>query len=227
MEIRQKLCPESKYKIKCPYKMTPVGVCIHNTANDAPAANEIAYMTGNDEKVSFHYAVDDREAVQGLPLDRNAWHAGDGTNGAGNRKYISIEICYSKSGGKRFEAAMKNAAALTAELLQEYGWGIENVKKHQDFNGKYCPHRILSDYGWDHFLNLVKAEIAAGENSGAAKSPAFCDTVGHWAENEITRLAEMGIVSGDGDGRFFPDDAATRAEVAAMVRRAVRYITGK
>lgn len=219
MTIIQNLCPESKYNIKCPYKMTPVGVCIHNTANDARAANEIAYMLSNDKKVSFHYAVDDKEAVQGLSLDRNAWHAGDGTNGAGNRKYISIEICYSKSGGAKFEAAMKNAAKLTAKLLSDYGWGIENVKKHQDFSGKYCPHRILSDYGWDYFLDLVKTELAA-------KNASFSDTAGHWAEADIAELAKMGIVEGDGSCRFGPDRAATRAEVAVMLRRAVRYVTG-
>ncbi len=159
MQITQNLVSSSKYNIKCPYAMTPAGICIHNTANDASAANEISYMISNGNKTSFHYAVDDKEIVQGIPLNRNAWHAGDGGSGEGNRKYISIEICYSKSGGSRFEAAMNNAAYLTAKLLRDYGWDISHVKKHQDFSGKYCPHRILDDYGWDYFLNLVKAEL--------------------------------------------------------------------
>lgn len=30
-------------------------------------------MIRNDKQVSFHVAVDDKEAVQGLPLERNAW----------------------------------------------------------------------------------------------------------------------------------------------------------
>lgn len=158
MEIKQNLCPSNKYNIKCPYTMTPIGVCIHNTANDAPAKNEIAYMLGNNNKVSYHYAVDDIEIIQAIPHNRNAWHAGDG-NGIGNRKYISIEICYSKSGGKKFEAGMKNAAWLTAKILKDYGWDISHVKKHQDFSGKYCPHRILDSYGWQYFLNLVQNEL--------------------------------------------------------------------
>ena len=29
------------------------------------------------------------------------------------------------------------------------------MKKHQDFDGKYCPHRTL-DKGWQRFLNMVK-----------------------------------------------------------------------
>ena len=56
----------------------------------------------------------------------------------------------------RSETAQKNAAELTAKLLKDYGWGIDKVKKHQDFNGKHCPHRTLDDYGWDYFLKLVE-----------------------------------------------------------------------
>lgn len=138
--------------------MSPVGICVHNTANDAAAKNEISYMIGNNLQTSFHIAVDDAEAWQGLPLDRNGWHAGDGTNGEGNRKHIGIEICYSKSGGEKFDKAENNAAELIAQLLKERGWGVDRVKKHQDFSGKYCPHRTL-DLGWGRFLEKVGKKL--------------------------------------------------------------------
>ena len=38
----------------------------------------------------------------------------------------------------------------------ERGWGIDRVKKHQDFSGKYCPHRTL-DLGWERFLKMVES----------------------------------------------------------------------
>ena len=44
VEIKKVECPSDKVKIKCPYAMTPTRIVIHNTANDAPAENEIAYM---------------------------------------------------------------------------------------------------------------------------------------------------------------------------------------
>ena len=158
MKIKQKLLPKNKYVIKCPYAMTPKGICVHNTANDASAENEISYMTRNDKDKSYHIAVDDIEAIQAIPFDRNAWHAGDGRNGEGNRNYIAIEICYSRSGGEKYEKAEENAIEVIVQLLNQYGWGIDHVKKHQDFSGKYCPHRIL-DEGWYKFIELIKKEM--------------------------------------------------------------------
>ena len=155
MNVIKNLVSQSKYSIKCPYSMIPEFVVVHNTANDASAQNEVKYMISNNNQVSFHFAVDDKEIVQGLPLDRNAWACGDGANGKGNRKGIQIEICYSKSGGARFENAEKNAAKFIAQLLKERGWGVDKVKKHQDFSNKYCPHRTL-DKGWASFVNMVK-----------------------------------------------------------------------
>ncbi len=133
-------------------------IVVHNTANDASAANEVNYMINNSNQVSYHFAIDDKEVVQALPLDRNAWHAGDGATGKGNRKGISIEICYSKSGGTRFYKAQEQAAKFIALLLHERKWDVSKVKKHQDFSGKYCPHRTL-DYGWTKFLFMVSAEL--------------------------------------------------------------------
>lgn len=156
MEIVKMLVPESKYPIKCPYEMKPEFIIIHNTANDASAINEITYMIGNDKKVSFHCAIDDYRIVQGIPFNRNSWNATDGVNGDGNRKGIALEICYSKTGGKKFLEAEKLAAEYTAYLLKQYGWGIDKVRKHNDFYlQKGCPHRTLS-LGWDRFLNMVK-----------------------------------------------------------------------
>lgn len=131
MQITNVTCPTSKYSIKCPYSMIPEYITVHNTYNDASAMAEISYMLGNNLKTSFHAAVDDYRVVTGIPFDRNAWHAGDG-RGNGNMKSIGIEICYSKSGGERFDAAERLAAEYIAMLLKERGWGLDRVKKHQD-----------------------------------------------------------------------------------------------
>ena len=151
------LISKDKYSLKCPYKMNPTRIVVHNTTNDASARNEVKCMQNNKSHTSFHYAVDDKEVIQALPLDRNSWNAGDGRNGKGNREGISIEICYSKSGGSCFILAEKRAAKLIAEILDQRGWDISKVTKHQDYSGKYCPHSTL-DMGWNRFLKMVEVE---------------------------------------------------------------------
>lgn len=208
MTITKNLCPKAKYRVKCPYKMTATRIVIHNTENDAPAANEISYMLSRPGEISFHFAVDDREIVQGIPLDRNAWHAGDG-NGRGNREGIAIEICYSRSGGERFAAAVDNAARLTAQLLSERGWGLDKVTKHQDYSGKHCPRRILDEYGWNNFLLLVDnyliGEQQKREPENVPQIVYAAHTSGKWLPdvvdcNDVNADGYAGIVGKSIDG---------------------------
>lgn len=44
----------------------------------------------------------------------------------------------------------------------------------------------------------------------------FSDINGHWAESEIEKAYSTGIINGDGDGTFRPDDTITRAEYVKM-----------
>ena len=198
VNIRQNLVDSSKYNIKCPYEMNAEFIVVHNTANDASANNEISYMKSNNNKVSYHYAVDDIEIVQGIPENRNAWHAGDGGSGQGNRRGLSIEICYSKSGGDKFDKAEENAAEFIASKLKEKGWGIDKVKKHQDFANKYCPHRTL-DLGWERFLNKIRSYLGEEQVNIDASSKdlnTIADEViaGKWGngEDRKNRLAQAG-----------------------------------
>lgn len=138
--------------------MKPTRIVVHNTENDAPAENEAAYMERNDEQRSFHYVVDDVKVIQCIPENRNAWHSGDGNSGKGNREGIAIEICYSKSGGDKFVKAEQNAVELIVDILKRYGWGLDKVTKHQDYNGKYCPRRTL-DMGWDRFIKMIDTKL--------------------------------------------------------------------
>lgn len=68
--------PSSLAHIKATYPMTPIGITVHNTANKAPARNEINYMLSNANYTSYHVAIDDTEAIEAIPFSRNAWHAG-------------------------------------------------------------------------------------------------------------------------------------------------------
>lgn len=158
MLIKKRYINPKRYSIKSPYTMTPEFYIVHNTYNDAKASSEAKYMEDNNNKTSFHVAIDDIEVLELIPEDRNSFSAGDGGKGRGNRKGIGIEICYSKSGGVKFDKAEINASKYIAQRLKARGWGIDRVKKHQDFSGKYCPHRTL-DRGWNRFLKMIEKEM--------------------------------------------------------------------
>jgi hypothetical protein len=76
------------------------------------------------------------------------------------------------------------------------------------------------------------AFLALGLTSGAvaplvSPAPVFAQTINYsdvssdyWAREFITELTKMGIIAGFPDGTFDPDGPVTRAQFAAMLRRA-------
>ncbi|WP_256718602.1 N-acetylmuramoyl-L-alanine amidase [Paenibacillus odorifer] len=145
--------------------MSATTITIHNTGNPASsAANERAWLTNptNARQASFHIVVDEKEAVECLPLNENAWHSGDGSAAkSGNRTSIGVEICESGNYAKTLD----NAAALVASMLKERGWGTERLRRHYDWSGKICP-RLMYDSGkwtgWTAFKALVQAHMNEG-----------------------------------------------------------------
>lgn len=214
MQLTRLMVPESKYSIKCPYSMNANGICVHNTANKASAMAEISYMVGNNDKVSYHYAVDDYRIVQGVEENRNAWHAGDGANGKGNRNKIAIEICYSTGSSDLFNKSEILAAKFIAYKLKEKGWGIERVSKHQDYNGKYCPHRTL-DLGWERFLNMIRAELGQAINP-TPSTPVNNNTIIHQIQS--TYNSRYGNILGQ-----IAVDGSAGPDTKKHLRMAVQY----
>ncbi|MCY9274615.1 N-acetylmuramoyl-L-alanine amidase [Bacillus haynesii] len=196
ISVRKNLVASSKHLLKCPYSMNAKYITFHNTANDAPASNEIAYMNRNGSSTSYHFAVDDKEVVQGIPTNRNAWHCGDG-DGPGNRSSIGVEVCYSKSGGAKYKAAEKLAIKFIAQLLKERGWGVDRVKKHQDWSGKYCPHRVLDEGRWDAVKAAIAAELKAlGGKAASPAKPAAKPSGATYTVKKGDTLSEIAVKTG-------------------------------
>lgn len=151
-----------KGRIRPGTKMTPTTITIHSTGNPkSTAKNERGWLTNptNDRIASWHICVDDKEAVEAIPLDEVAYHAGAK---AGNSSSIGIEICES---GDR-EKTLANVAQLVARMLHERGWGVDRLRRHYDWSGKICP-RIFYDGGkwtdWKEFVERVRKELESME----------------------------------------------------------------
>ena len=127
-------------------------VTIHNTGN--PGASALAnskYVDNVNNYVSWHFTIGKDEVYQELPINISAWHAGDGANGAGNRKSIGIEIA-------EVPGAEETAIKFVALLLKATGLNIDKVVPHQKWSGKYCPRLILPH--WDKFIADIEKEMS-------------------------------------------------------------------
>ena len=60
--------------------------------------------------------------------------------------------------------------------------------------------------------------------SASNDAPRFSDTADHWARNAIERWSELGVLRGF-DGRFYPNDNITRAEMAVLINRMMKFPT--
>jgi len=192
--------------------MTPTTITIHSTGNlESTAKNERSWLTNptNDRVASWHICVDEKEAVEAIPLDEVAYHAGNNT---GNRSSISIEICES---GNR-EKTVENAVKLVAKLLKERGWGIDRLRRHYDWSGKICP-QIFYDggkwTGWTKFKNDVNKELIS-MNKPIMPNPS--NQPSPWAKEAWEWAKKEGLLDGTR-----PKDGLTREEFAVVLKRLV------
>lgn len=139
--------------------ITPKKIVFHNTANTAPAVNEIKWLSSKDNtsSTSFHYAVDDTGVYQAIPTTKASYHAG---NYKINNESVGIEIAKSKiNDAKEKDEGIKNATILIALLMNYYNIKIDDVISHYDASGKHCPHDIFDRYGLEIFYEEIEKLI--------------------------------------------------------------------
>ncbi|WP_074048582.1 glycosyl hydrolase [Paenibacillus ihumii] len=69
--------------------------------------------------------------------------------------------------------------------------------------------------------NGQESHSKGGYTTGMEPKNSFTDLEGHWAKDDIELMLNKLIVNGIGNGQFAPDRSITRAEVAALVARAI------
>lgn len=154
--------------------MTPKWITVHETANTSTGANAEMHRKflvngGGSEGVSFHWCVDDKEAVHLIPDDEAAWHAGDGREGVGNRQSIGIETCVNRDGD--WAATRRNLAQLVAYLMRRHGIPLGNVVQHNRWSGKNCPSQIRAQGLWAGTLAAIQSAYNAQEPQPPAAPP--------------------------------------------------------
>lgn len=187
-------------------------ITIHNTGNpNSTARNERNWLTNPSNKSStgYHIAIDSIQAVECIPLTENAWHAGDGRNGTGNRKSVGIEVCESGN----YEQTMRNTVLLVAELLKSKNKGIETLRQHNNWDGKNCPRLIRAGHlgwTWERFISEVEKELRG-------------NVVPQWKKDIMKNAANLGLID---INMHQPDEQASKWFVLAVILNAIRYLKG-
>ncbi len=70
---------------------------------------------------------------------------------------------------------------------------------------------------------LAAGLLCAALLTGQAMAVSYGDVQGHWAEAAVDRWSTLGIVQGDDQGNFRPESTITRAELAVMLNRYLKY----
>jgi N-acetylmuramoyl-L-alanine amidase len=175
LNLSQMIVPAGKYGRRKQFPLRATHITIHSTANRNATAlqhargmargafrgrskwNRTGYLT-------WHFTVDDVQAIQSLPLNIQGEHADH--DGPGNRTSVAIEICEFSSRSRQ-AAAIDRAARLTAYVMHRTGVPLDRVVPHYHWpqrhfhnHQKNCP-RILLDGGrpgskWNAFLQRVR-----------------------------------------------------------------------
>lgn len=141
----------------------PIYIVIHETdnfANGAGAQRHAQAQKYGNLSTSVHYYSGSDGVYQAAEHSDGTWSIGTEYGGnhsikdATNRNTINIEICVNQDGD--YNVARANAIELVKYLIQTTGIKADNIIRHYDAKGKYCPRKMLDNPSlWEDF----KAQI--------------------------------------------------------------------
>lgn len=162
--------------------------------------------------IGYHFYVrKDGNVYRGRPRDAIGAHCL-------NYNDRSIGIC--AEGNYENEQQMpneqKNAIiALLVELKKIYP--PAKIVGHRDLNATACPGKY---YPFKEILAAMDTNLIFKKEVVAL----FKDVPNnHWAKGSIERMAQLGLLKGDNEGNFKPDDPLTRAQLAAVLDRLLNF----
>lgn len=137
-------------------------IVIHETDNFKKGADGLrhaqAQFNGN-LSTSVHFYCGSDGVYQAASLDRCVWAVGKNyktmpIKDASNYNTINIEICVNEDGD--YNVARQNAIELVKWLIAETGIHPDNVIRHYDAKGKYCPRKMMDTPSlWDGFKSAI------------------------------------------------------------------------
>lgn len=200
----------------------PQYIVVHDTGNPAIGANarrHFAYFNGGNRGSSADIFVDDREAL--VVNDYHAsytWHCGDGRGkyGITNANSVGVELCINADGDK--DAAYANLLRCVRDLMAELDIPAERVVRHYDASRKRCPGSFVEDDWalWRQFKEAIDGGLTMEQYKNVCKRLDKLENkmiynyidgnLPDWARPTVQKLANAGILQGDGTALGLTDD---------------------
>lgn len=160
MTINKKQCNKGNYG---GVRSTTKYLVIHYTSNKGDTAkNNADYFAREVVKASAHFFVDENSVWNSVPENCVAWHCGASSYKhpyCRNSNSLGIEICMNAKDGSVRKGSIETAITLAKELMKKYNIPLENVIRHHDVTGKYCPGPMVDDISlWNDFKNRLKED---------------------------------------------------------------------
>lgn len=144
-------------------------IVVHETDNYKNGADGLRHAQAQYNghlSTSVHFYCGSDGIYQVAELDKCVWAVGKKyktmpIKDATNYNTINIEICVNEDGN--YEMARWNAIELVRGLMVSLGISADNVIRHYDAKGKYCPRKMMDNPSlWDDFKNAIqgKEEVA-------------------------------------------------------------------
>jgi murein DD-endopeptidase MepM/ murein hydrolase activator NlpD len=149
---------------------TCTSITVHETGNTSKGANAAAHgnlqANGNSREASWHYTVDDTEAVRSYPDTAQCWHAGSREGGLTS---IAVEICVNADGD--YDKALANASELVAYLRAKHSIHRARVYQHNHWSGKDCPTKLRASGRWDAWVATTDPTKTTSKENTAVSTP--------------------------------------------------------
>ena len=152
VKVHRDYLPRSAKGRRGQRSMKPRYITIHSTQNWSKGADpwrhSLALKRSKLGKLSWHYTIDEKVAVQHLPTNVTGRHAD--FDGPGNKYSIGIEMC-EHPGNSRIRT-VDRTAKLAAYLMYKHGIPLSKVVPHYHWPRygmnpphKNCPHFLLDN----------------------------------------------------------------------------------
>lgn len=158
--------PGSQVAIK---SFDPIGVVVHQ--NGDPGASLLRtynWMSEVSKDASAHIFVHRFQAHTMIPLNEIVYHSGKLDVPIHKQawfRFHGVEMLEEDDGSIHPET-ISATISVVADLVNQFGYSVANVYRHNDITGKECPiHFVQNPFAWGEFKRLVLVVSRIRENN--------------------------------------------------------------